>query len=62
MAQGEFTAEEADRTKEAVDEMFEALPKSKRMNFIGHLNDILLFLAAAKKEASRPPTSSRDAV
>jgi hypothetical protein len=51
MAQGEFTKEEADATKEAVDELFKALPKSKQMGFIGHLNDIFLFIEAAKRAA-----------
>ncbi len=49
--QGEFTKEEADIIKEAVDEMFTAIPKSKRLNFIGHLNEILIFIEAAKKAA-----------
>ena len=40
MAQGEFTKQEASCTREAVDEMFEAIPKSRRMEYIGHLNDI----------------------
>jgi hypothetical protein len=31
--------------------MFEALPKSRRMEFLGHLNDVLLFVEAAKKNA-----------
>ncbi|NUQ33350.1 MAG: hypothetical protein HUU29_00220 [Planctomycetaceae bacterium] len=51
MAQGEFTKEEAQTTREAVEEMFDAIPKTKRINFIGHLNDILLFLTAAKNAA-----------
>ncbi len=52
MAQGEFTKEEGVETKKAVEEMFEAIPKSKRMGYIGHLNDVLLFLKAAIKYAS----------
>ena len=55
MAQGEFTKQEARRTKESVNELFEALPKSKRFNYVGHLNDIFLFLAAAKKAAPDKP-------
>lgn len=51
MAQGEFTKQEAKRTEEAVSEMFDAIPKSKRMGYLGHLNDICLFLSAAKKIA-----------
>ena len=53
MAQGEFTKEEATATEEAVDEMFKALSKAKQMDFLGHLNDIFLFLQAAKQKA--PP-------
>jgi hypothetical protein len=51
MAQGEFTKEEAASTLLAVDEMFKGLPKTKRFGFLGHLNDICLFLEAAKKAA-----------
>jgi len=51
MAQGEFTKEEADATIEAVNEVLEALPKRKKIEFIGHFNDIFLFLGAAKKAA-----------
>ena len=51
MAQGDFTKEEAAETIEAVDELFRALPKAKHSAFFGHLNDILLFLEAAKRAA-----------
>jgi hypothetical protein len=51
MAQSEFTKEEARLTAEAFREVFNALPKSKLPNFIGHANDIYLFLAAAEKAA-----------
>jgi hypothetical protein len=51
MAQGEFTKEEAAETEKAVNEMFEGIPKARRMSFIGHLNDVLLFLKAAKNAA-----------
>lgn len=53
MTQGQFTKEEAAATKEAVDELFKAIPKSRQMGFIGHLNDIFLFIEAAAKKA--PP-------
>jgi len=33
------------------DELFEAIPKSKRFNYLGHLNDICLFVEAAKRAA-----------
>ena len=49
MAQGEFTKEEAARMREAVDDLFNGLPKSRRFGYIGHLNDILLFIGAAEK-------------
>jgi len=49
MAQGRATKEEAMKVKEAFDEVFEALPKSKRLDFIGHANDIYLFLEAAAR-------------
>lgn len=51
MAQGEFTKQEADETVVSVNEMFEAIPKSKKIEYLGHLNDILLFIRAAKKAA-----------
>lgn len=51
MAQGQFTKQEAQATIEAVDDMFKGLPKTRRMEYIGHLNDIMLFLAAAKSNA-----------
>jgi len=50
MAQGDFTKEEAQATEDALKEVFEALPKRRRMEFIGHVNDIYLFLAACKRE------------
>ena len=50
MAQGEFTKEEAAETIKAFQEVFEALPKRKQMDFIGHANDIYLFLEACKKQ------------
>lgn len=48
MAQGEFTKEECDATVTAVTEVFKALPKAKQRDFIGHMNDIYLFISAAK--------------
>ncbi len=53
MAQGEFTKEEAGETEEAFREVFKALPKTKQLNFLGHANDILLFLSAAKNAAPK---------
>ena len=60
MAQGEFTKEEADETIIAVDEMYRALPKTKQPKFLGHLNDILLFIEAAKKNAPVKPPVVKD--
>lgn len=51
MAQGRFTKEEARETKKAVEEIYTALPKSKKLDFIGHLNDAFLFLEAAERAA-----------
>jgi hypothetical protein len=51
MAQGQFTKEEAQETMKSVEEMFEAITKSKRFGYLGHLNDIMLFLEAAKRTA-----------
>jgi len=53
MAQGQFTKEEARATRDAVTEIGKALPKGKRVDFLGHLNDILLFVGAAERAA--PP-------
>lgn len=51
MSQGEFTKAEATETEKAFKEVFQALPKRKRLEFLGHANDIYQFLAAAKKVA-----------
>lgn len=51
MTQGEFTKEEATETEKALEELMKAIPKSKLPEFIGHFNDIFLFLSAAKKVA-----------
>lgn len=51
MAQGEFTRQEIRETRTAVQEMWEALTENKRMEFLGHLNDIFLLLDAAEKHA-----------
>ena len=41
--------EEAENCYEAVDEIMKAFPNSKVGEFIGHFNDVLLFLGEAKK-------------
>ena len=51
MAQGQFTKEEADETIKALDELYAGLSKPKQAQFFGHLNDIHLFLNAAKEAA-----------
>lgn len=51
MAQGEFTKAEAKETISAVEEMFKALSKAKQREYIGHWNDIALFLGAAQRAA-----------
>ena len=51
MTQGQFTKEEADATNEAVNEVMKAMPKTMWAEFIGHFNDIFLFISAAKKAA-----------
>lgn len=59
MATGDFTKQEASETLKAVNELFEALPKSKRGEFIGHLNDIACFIGAAKHVAPDEPTKTQ---
>jgi len=51
MAQGEFTKEEADATMEAIKEVVQELSRKKKMELIGHFNDIGLFIEAAKRAA-----------
>jgi len=50
MAQGEFTKEEAQATIVAFEEVFKALSKRNQAEFLGHANDIFLFLEACKRE------------
>lgn len=51
MAQGEFTKEEAVEVRKSFDEIFKALSRSKQMEYLGHANDVYLFLSAAEKVA-----------
>jgi len=51
MAQGEFTKEEADETMEAIKEIGQAMTKKKKIEFLGHFNDIFMFMEAAKRAA-----------
>jgi len=48
---GEFTKEEAENIKLAIDEIFKALSKPKQREFFGHLNEVFLFVEAVKREA-----------
>lgn len=48
--QGALVKENAQDCLEALSEMFEAIPKKKRNEYLGHLNDISLFLERAKRE------------
>lgn len=56
MAQGQFTRQEAKSVTEALEEIMEAIPKSKAMNFVGHFNDLFLFLRAATAKAPSEKT------
>ncbi len=51
MAQSEITKEEVQDTIEAVEEILTALPKNKKIDFLGHFNEIFLFLEAVKRAA-----------
>lgn len=53
MAQGEFTKEEAGEVAVAVEEIWSALSKRKQAEYLGHLNDILLFLTAVIRRAPK---------
>lgn len=50
MAQGQATKEEAKSCSEALGEVMQAFPKNKAAEFIGHFNDIALFLSACERE------------
>lgn len=38
---------------DAANEMFEAIPKSKRMEFIGHLNEVLVYISSHAPKVER---------
>jgi hypothetical protein len=46
----DLTKQNAKICHEAVNEIFEALPKTKKMENIGNLNEVLLFLEKATRE------------
>ncbi len=48
MAQGEFTKEEAAHAEETLKEIMESMSKEKCIEFVGHFNDLFLFIEAAK--------------
>lgn len=50
MAQGDFTKQEAESCEEAVSEIMNAMPKRKVAEYLGHFNDVFLFLATCKRE------------
>jgi len=50
MTQGKLSKEEAKSCSEALDEIMKAMPKSKVGDFIGHFNDLFLFLSACQRE------------
>ena len=51
MTQGHFTKEEAQASKQALEEVMKAFSKSKLIDFFGHFNDLFLFLEAAARAA-----------
>jgi hypothetical protein len=51
MTQGQFTKQEARRVKEIAEEILSALPRSKKLEYFGHFNDLFLFLEAAERAA-----------
>jgi hypothetical protein len=51
MAQGKFTKEEAVHAETCAKRIINLLPKSKMMDIIGEMNDLYLFLSAAKAAA-----------
>ena len=57
MAQGDFTKEEIAEVRISIDEMFCALSRPNKCAFLGHMNDVLLFLSAAEKHAPNAPLS-----
>jgi hypothetical protein len=51
MTQGDFTKEEANEMLTVLRELFDAIPKKKQPEYIGHLNELALFLESAKRAA-----------
>lgn len=59
MPQGDFTKQEARETLTAVEEMWKALTTNRRIQFLGHLNDITLFIEQAERNAPDETEESR---
>jgi hypothetical protein len=53
--QGKFCKGEAESCDKALNEIMDAMPPKKRMEYLGHFNDLFLFLAAAKRAAPDSP-------
>ncbi len=52
MSQSDLTKENAINCIEGLEEVMKAMPKSKALDFVGHFNDLFLFLEACKKKFS----------
>lgn len=48
-SQRDVTIENLENVIEGFNELFETLPKSKKMQYIGHANDFYLFMAGVKE-------------
>jgi hypothetical protein len=52
MTQGKFSKEEARATREAVEDIMKnGMTRKKSLDYLGHFNDIFLFLSAAEAAA-----------
>jgi len=51
MTQGKFSKEECKSCEDALNEIMKAMPRTKAIEFVGHFNDLFLFLTAAKEAA-----------
>jgi len=45
--------ERIDLANEALSEMFEAIPKSKRFHFLGHLNEVSLVIEEIQRQIKK---------
>ena len=53
MNQRDFNEENLKNCKEALEEIMKAIPKSKVVNFVGHFNDLFLFLNGCGAELKK---------